>query len=201
MQKIFQLDKIEEIKDRIISVAQKVFSKFGFDKTTMELIAKEAGKGKSTLYYYFKNKEELYSAVIEREGNHIMNELMKVINAGGDTKTLFFKYAKKRFELIKDVVNYYDVVRDEYLKYYPVIQKYRQKHDEFEIMAIKQMLLKGIANDELRITETQVDDVALGIAAAVKGLEIPLLIESQSNTINRKIEILLDLFLFGLLKK
>ena len=38
------------------------------------------------------------------------------------------------------------------------------------------------------------------IAAAVKGLEIPLLIESSNNTIERKIGILLDLFLYGLLK-
>ena len=62
------------------------------------------------------------------------------------------------------------------------------------------MLLKGITNDELAISENQVDDVALGIAAAIKGLEIPLLIESSNNTIERKIEILLDLFLHGLLK-
>jgi AcrR family transcriptional regulator len=195
------LAKLDEIKEKIVDVAQRVFSKFGFEKTTMEEIAREAGKGKSTLYYYFKNKEELYAAVIEREGNHIMKELMKVINAGGDTRTLLLNYAKKRFTLIKEVVNYYNVVRDEYIKFYPVIQKYRKKHDEFEIMAIKQMLLKGITNDELTISEEQVDDVALGIAAAVKGLEIPLLIESQNNTIERKIEILLDLFLYGLLKR
>ena len=193
--------KLDEIKEKIVDVAQRVFSKFGFEKTTMEEIAKKAGKGKSTLYYYFKNKEELFAAVIEREGNHIMKELLKVINAGGNMRTLFLNYAKKRFSLIKEVVNYYNVVRDEYIKFYPVIQKYRKKHDEFEIMAIKQMLLKGIANDELTISEEQVDDVALGIAAAVKGLEIPLLIESQSNTIDRKIDILLDLFLYGILKR
>jgi len=194
------LKNIDEVRNRIIDVAQKVFSHFGFDKTTMELIAKEARKGKSTLYYYFRNKEELYAAVIEREGNHIMNELMKVINSGGDTKTLMHKYAFKRFELTESVINYYSFVKDDYLKYYPVIQKFRKKHDEFELMAIKQMLLKGIQNDELNITEDQIDDVSIGIAAAVKGLEIPLLIESSNNTIERKIGILLDLFLYGLLK-
>ncbi len=193
--------KIEEIRSHILDVAQKIFSHFGFDKTTMELIAKEARKGKSTLYYYFKNKEEIYAAVIEREGNYIQKELMKVINAGGDTYTLFKNYAKKRFEITKDVINYYNLVKDDYYKFFPVIHKYRKKHDEFELWAIKQMLLKGIDNNELNITENQIDDVALGISAAIKGLEEPLLIDSTNNTTERKIDILLELFMFGLLKK
>ncbi len=193
--------KIEEIRNQIIEVAQKVFSRFGFDKTTMEIIAKEAHKGKSTLYYYFKNKEDLYATVIEREGKHLENELLKIINSKGDTKTLIEKYAKKRFELGRSLVNYYNLLKEDYYKLFPIIQKYRKKYDEFELMAFKQILLKGIENDELNITEDQVDDVALGIVAAIKGLEEPLLIESNSNTINKKIDILLDLFLHGLLKK
>lgn len=196
-----KLAKTDEIRDRIIEVAQKVFSRFGFDKTTMELIAKDAGKGKSTLYYYFKNKEEIYAAVIEKEGNFIQNELFKIINSSGDTKTIFRNYSLKRFELTKIVINYFSVVKEEYLKHYQVIQKYRRKHDEFEMMAIKQILLKGISNNELNLEENQVDDVAFGIASAIKGLEIPLFIESQNNTVERKINILLDLFFNGLLKR
>ncbi len=194
------MSKSEEIRVRIIDVAQKVFSNFGFEKTTMELIAKEADKGKSTLYYYFKNKEELYEAVIEKEGNFIMNELMKVINSGGNTEEVFYKYSVKRFELTLKVVNFYKAVKGDYIKYYQIIQKFRQKYDEFEIIAIKQILLKGIENNELKITEQQVNDVALGIATAIKGLEIPLFIESTNNTIERKISILLELFMHGLLK-
>jgi AcrR family transcriptional regulator len=195
------LDKIEEIRNQIIEVAQKVFSHFGFDKTTMELIAKQSRKGKSTLYYYFKNKEELYASVIERESNYMQRELMKVINAGGDTKTLLQNYAQKRFELAKQLVNYYNLRKEDYYKVYTIVNKYRKKHDEFEIMALKQILLKGILNDELNLQENQVDDVAIGIVAAIKGLEEPLLIDSTSNTTERKIDILLNLFLYGLLKK
>ncbi|MBN2891752.1 MAG: TetR/AcrR family transcriptional regulator [Bacteroidales bacterium] len=195
------MEKTNEIRQEILKVAQRIFSHYGFGKTTMELIAKEAGKGKSTLYYYFKSKEEIYASVIENEGNFIQNELLKIINSAGDTKTIFRKYSLKRFELAKIVVNYFNVVKDEYLTHYNIIQKYRKKHDEFELMAIKQILLKGISNNELNLNENQVDDVALGIAAAVKGLEIPFLIERQSNTIENKIDILLNLFFYGLLKK
>jgi len=196
-----KLKNKEDIREKILDVAQIVFSKHGFDKTTMEEIAKKSEKGKSTLYYYFKNKVELYSAVIEREGNFIMNELMKIINLNLDTKELFVRYITKRFELIEKVVNYFNIVKDDYIKYYPLIQIYRKKHDEFEIIALKQILLKGISRNELNITENQIEDAAIGISSAIKGLEIPLFIESSNNTINKKTDILLELFMHGLLKK
>jgi len=50
--------KDELIKAAIIEAARRVFQKWGLKKSTMEDIAEEAGKGKSTLYYYFKSKRK-----------------------------------------------------------------------------------------------------------------------------------------------
>ena len=55
-----------EQKERILSAAKNLFSRFGLEKTTMEDIAKAAGKGKSSLYYYFKSKEEVMPRLSER---------------------------------------------------------------------------------------------------------------------------------------
>ena len=51
----------ESVRVSILEAAQGLFSKFGYKKTTMEDIAQELHKGKSSLYYYFKNKEENFS--------------------------------------------------------------------------------------------------------------------------------------------
>ena len=66
-----------DIKNRIIEVAQDIFKKYGFRKSTMDEIAEAAGKGKSTLYHYFKSKEEVFAAVIEKESNIMFKELIK----------------------------------------------------------------------------------------------------------------------------
>lgn len=47
--------KDELLKEKILTGADMLFQKYGLTKTTMEDIAREAGKGKSTLYYYFKS--------------------------------------------------------------------------------------------------------------------------------------------------
>ena len=61
------LDKDELVKKEILSEAQKLFRQYGLKKTTMDEIAAACGKAKSTLYHYFKSKEEVFDAVIEME--------------------------------------------------------------------------------------------------------------------------------------
>ncbi|MBW1866568.1 MAG: TetR/AcrR family transcriptional regulator [Deltaproteobacteria bacterium] len=53
----------ERRRQQIIVAAKRVFSDKGFNKATMEDIAREAELSPGTLYLYFKNKEELYASL------------------------------------------------------------------------------------------------------------------------------------------
>jgi len=56
---------------QIVDGARPVFLARGFDAARMGDIAKEAGVSKGTLYVYFKNKEELFAAIVQQEcGTH-----------------------------------------------------------------------------------------------------------------------------------
>src|SRR5216683_3618909 len=62
----------EEIDDsakrrQIIEGARTVFMALGFDAASMGEIAKAAGVSKGTLYVYFKDKDELFKAIVEKE--------------------------------------------------------------------------------------------------------------------------------------
>lgn len=52
---------------QILDGARAVFLAQGFDAASMGEIAREAGVSKGTLYVYFKNKEELFEAIVEGE--------------------------------------------------------------------------------------------------------------------------------------
>ncbi len=58
-----------ETKARILSVAEDIFSRAGFDGARVDDIAKEAGVNKALIYYYFKSKndilETLFSNLME----------------------------------------------------------------------------------------------------------------------------------------
>lgn len=194
------MKKSQQIREKIIEIAQEMFSKFGYNETSMEEIAKKLKKGKSTLYYYFKSKEELISQVVEKEANQITTELQKVVNMNGSIEQIIKKYASRRFELLHNLINFYNAVKNQYLEYFPFVQNLRRKYDEFEFLMIKQILLKGLVNNQLRIESNKIDDVALGIVLSIKGLEIPMFSDNNLD-IEKKIDILVDIFLYGLLKK
>ena len=53
-----------EIKDRILTIAEEMFLKFGYSKVTMDEIAANLGMSKKTLYKFFPSKEELVREII-----------------------------------------------------------------------------------------------------------------------------------------
>jgi len=70
----------ERRRQQIIVAAKRVFSEKGFNKATMEDIAKEAELSPGTLYLYFKNKEELYASLSLRILQYLHIRVSHVIN-------------------------------------------------------------------------------------------------------------------------
>ena len=60
-----------------LKTAAKIFSNKGYHQTTVDEIARALGVAKGTIYYHFKNKEELYLAII-REGVYLLEEQMRL---------------------------------------------------------------------------------------------------------------------------
>ncbi|SDY10263.1 DNA-binding transcriptional regulator, AcrR family [Evansella caseinilytica] len=63
-------------KERILQVAEKLFSESGFDGTGVDKIAKEAGINKGSIYYHFKDKND----IIESLFHNILQEVEEHLN-------------------------------------------------------------------------------------------------------------------------
>jgi AcrR family transcriptional regulator len=70
----------ERRRQQIIVAAKRVFSDKGFNRTTMEDIAKEAELSPGTLYLYFKNKDDLYASLSLRILQYLLIRLEHVID-------------------------------------------------------------------------------------------------------------------------
>ncbi len=62
----------------IISAAEKLFKKQGYEKTPVEAIIKKAGIAKGTFYYYFKTKHDILQALVDRIGEAMKNHLITI---------------------------------------------------------------------------------------------------------------------------
>ena len=64
-------------RDQLVDVARQLFAKQGVEATTMNDIAIASKKGRRTLYTYFKNKEQIYRAVVESELEMLSDRMEK----------------------------------------------------------------------------------------------------------------------------
>ena len=69
---------VSKTRQKLVDVARQLFAKNGLESTTMNDIALASGKGRRTLYTYFKSKEEIYYAVIEGELERLSDKLDEV---------------------------------------------------------------------------------------------------------------------------
>ena len=72
------IKKHDERKTEFLDTAQELFFTKGYEKTSVEAIIKKMGLSKGTFYYYFKSKEGLLDALIERLSEKILEEVKKL---------------------------------------------------------------------------------------------------------------------------
>lgn len=78
-------------REQILAGAMTIFMRDGFTATSMELIAKESGVSKGTLYNHFDSKQALFSTIIERECGAIMGRVFNLDGAGGPPEEVLMK--------------------------------------------------------------------------------------------------------------
>ena len=142
------LNKDEFVKDEIIIQAQKLFMQFGLKKTTMDEIAMACGKAKSTLYHYFKNKDEVFDAVLENEIKSLRTvvneEVSKQTSLKGKLHSYFITFHQETIHRI----NLYRIIKPELNIELSAKDRFNKVLD-FEINYVNSFIEKGIENKEL----------------------------------------------------
>ena len=91
-------------RERLLDVARQLFASNGVEKTTMNDIATASDKGRRTIYTYFKNKKEIYEAVIERESEAIVQKLRDVVMSDLEPAEKFKCFLEARFDIVDDTI-------------------------------------------------------------------------------------------------
>ena len=188
----------DEVRKRIVFVASKIFTRFGFKKTTMEEIAMASKKGKSSIYYYFNSKEDIFRAVVEREAEELKKDLYKAVENVEDPIEKLRTYVLFRMHKLNTLTNFYAALKHEYLDHLEFIENIRKEYDRNEIKVLKSILQKGIDMGKFDIEDPEL--AAVAIATAMKGLEIPLFIRKEHGDIEKRLDSLIKFLFYGLVK-
>lgn len=189
----------EEIRARIIEIARSIFTHFGFKKTTMEEIAQATKKGKSSIYYYFSSKEEIFKAVVEKEAEELKSELAKKTEDITDPIEKLKVYIRVRMRKLDKLTNFYSALKSDYLGHLEFIEEIRKKYDKEEIRIVAEIIQDGIDSGKFAVEDAELSAVA--IVTAMKGLEVPLFLNKEHRNLETRLSSLIDFLFYGIVKR
>ncbi|MBU0690877.1 TetR/AcrR family transcriptional regulator [bacterium] len=158
---MIELSKDERVRQQILKAALEVFAKWGLFKTTMEEIAKAAGKGKSTLYYYFKSKDEIFFDLAIQEFGAIFAKAQAAIAQETTAESKLRAYVLCMIEEIQQRTTVYQVVFADLPSFETIMTRLRKEFDAKEQDVISRILKEGVDSGELQpFSQQEISDLS-----------------------------------------
>jgi AcrR family transcriptional regulator len=189
----------EEFRNKIINSAGRIFSHYGFKKTTMDEIAKSLNIGKSSLYYYYESKEAIFEAVVRHEANILRNELTTAIKSVESPVDKMRNYVFVRMKAFEKLSNYYNAIFDRNLAHFEFIETIREKYDREELAILRLILYDGARRKVFNVANSEY--TAMAVQTTLKGLEVPLFWKKKELNIENRLNAILDVLFNGIVKK
>lgn len=138
--------KLDIKKEQVFQAASEVFARFGFDKTTLDDIGKRAGLNKASLYYYFKNKEEIFIAVVLAETQAFVQDLERKTIEIADLRQQIRFFLTERIRRYGEVLHLTRLSVDHLQKLEPMFDEVYQETKKQETNFLKTLLERGNFN-------------------------------------------------------
>lgn len=179
------MNTIDAKKELILKTARELLAKNGFAKTTLDDIANALGMKKSSLYYYYSNKEALIEDVMNHERENFCLLINDALNSEGTTIDKIINYEKAKFEYVSETIKLHEistsVLFEMKSKMFDQIQIIHKK----EIEMLRKILDEGIRKKEINKCDTKrIAELILTLSEALRHREFYF----ASFSINKKID-------------
>lgn len=186
-------------REKLIDIARQLFAHKGIENTTMNDIALAAEKGRRTIYTYFKNKREIYNAVIESESEIVLDKLKEIANLPIPPDQKLMEFIFQRFDAMKNLVSRNGSLRAGFFRDARKVERARKISRPKEIHILENILQEGVDNGMFKIKH--VDKTAMVMLLSLQGLDVPYIRDNFAEygiEKNKLREYLYDFILYGI---
>ncbi|OGC78325.1 MAG: hypothetical protein A2Z27_04070 [candidate division Zixibacteria bacterium RBG_16_50_21] len=182
----------------ILEAARSVFSRKGFEKTTMADIAATAEMAAGTLYLYFKGKERLFYALMEEGMNSLYQHLKSSIAREREWSHKFRLFIQIPFQFFEENRDFYQI----YLRELPACSSIEERESKKRFlqghMAYVDLLEDCLQEKFNHQSKFPARDAALMLKGAVDSMIFGTMLDGREEPLTDKIDFLVELFRRGL---
>ena len=165
------INMVIKTRDKLIEVARQLFANKGVENTTMNDIASASQKGRRTVYTYFRNKRDIFNAVIESETEQLLDKLRAIANKPISAEEKLHEYIICRFLAMKEIVSRNGSLRAGFFRDIRKVDRARKIISQKEITILRSILSEGVNTGIFEISN--INHCAIIITHAIHGLDVP----------------------------
>jgi len=194
------MDVKEEITRReVVQAASRLFQRYGLVKTTMEDIARETGRGKSTLYYYFKSKDEIFDAVVNQELQEALEAIETAISHCTSATDKIRAFINTTTETLRSKANLYSIAKGELRENPRLLEALKSSLDLREMELVASIIRLGVERGEFKqglLREAGMFSFLL--VSTLRSLSLEILTSERSQSPEESFQLLSDVLLNGI---
>ncbi|MBN2564211.1 MAG: TetR/AcrR family transcriptional regulator [Candidatus Eisenbacteria bacterium] len=158
----------ETKRDQILDAAGRMFGRYGFRKTSIADIIRDAGVARATVYNHFSTKEEIFSAVVEREINDVIAKVSTAVMKEASAPDRLRAAVLTHTEEIRNKVNVYRLTIQSLHEMLPRTHEAAEGMAEEALKIYRWILTEGVKAGEVVVDD--IDTTAWTILLAFKGV-------------------------------
>jgi len=187
-------------KEEILAAASRVFQKYGLVKSTLGDIARECGFKKTALYYYFKNKDEIFQTMFHIDIEKMKSSILVKVSKPDSPIEKLRIYLFEKVKSLNQMEKYFDLfMREDAPKNYrdfAIEQKEKILKEEMEFLS--EIINGGIEQKIFKkISAFSLIHILLGTAY---GLSLESFFFQRNHNTGAEIDNILEIILNGIKK-
>ena len=186
------------VQEEILREAIRLYRKFGPEKVTMDEVANATGRSRTSIYYYYKNREEIFQAVLDTIVDDVIKEIRHAVN---NVDKIQKKISAFCLAKIKTSENWHHVFKamwismnaEEKTKHTKMMGVLHSKLVYNEGLIIREILSESIQRNEIRpISPADQDMLGFILSGSIRGLRNEIYDKNDPHDMQAALRLLAD---------
>jgi AcrR family transcriptional regulator len=163
------------IQQEILKAAIRLYQKFGPNGFTMDDLAAATGRSRTSLYYYYKSRDEIYQAVMDKIGGDIAAEIREMVARAETVRDKMYAFMHTKLKTSKEWGKVFSAMWDrmdaeEQSNHSQVMYNWHKKLVHQESMMLNDVLAGAARQKEIRvISAADQDTLVFLIYSGIRG--------------------------------
>ena len=187
------------VQDEILRAALRLYQKSGPDKVTMDDVAKATGRSRTSLYYYYKNRDEVLHAVIDTLTKDVAADIRAAVSATDTLSDKIYAFCMTKLKTSQEwkplfSAMWASVDGDDKVKHNKLMDVLHKKLVYQEAIILNEILAITLSGKEFRtLGASEQDTLVFIISSGIRGLRREIYDQNDPHDIKAAVQLLTDM--------